>query len=323
MITAPRITLVNDKVALNQLYRGALAERLAASGTRIDHLGIFGGARGGLRLGAVLSLAGHLFRPVISSNLRTNMIVLAMPWVPGMVILNGMGRHRGSRRLRGLLRAFVRINTRKRIAVQSYADYRYLRRYSGIDTRLAWVPGSGGRALPHGPHTVALAIQRDDKLALVAPSLNRIFTTLTSKKDPKSSEKGQIAIVGCTDQTAARALFPDTSIIMPGRVPPDDIFALGGTFLQPSGYGEGFPHTLADALCSNLKVLIARREYLRYGLHRLGITRTDFGPGWSRLNIPASARARVHVDAITTLYIDIFYSRGEQGMLSLTSETNA
>ena len=60
----------------------------------------------------------------------------------------------------------------------------------------------------------------------------------------------------------------------------DQLLASGSLFLQPSGYGEGFQHSLADAIVSDMTLLISRQDFfaLRAGafgcevhVHRAGV----------------------------------------------------
>jgi hypothetical protein len=55
-----------------------------------------------------------------------------------------------------------------------------------------------------------------------------------------------------------------------GKVPQSDILESGSNFLQPGGrYGEGFPHSLCDALCSGMFTVTDLKTYRKFGMHKL------------------------------------------------------
>jgi len=180
--------------------------------------------------------------------------------------------------------------------IQSYADYRYLRRF-GVHQNLLWLPGSGGRAKSYQERGARLVVQRDRKIAAVAQDLNRLFD--------RSPSDRRLIVVGCDDDDFVGALFSGVAVRSMGYVASDLIFQQGGTFLQPSGYGEGFPHTLADAIASDMPTLISNREYVRYGLHRIGARRRPLCIGWSTLESSPTLRHNVSEARIAEATVDI------------------
>lgn len=290
-----RVLVVNDKRALNQLYRAPLMERLRQSGLALEEVGLFEGGRPVLR--SVLRALFGRHDLILASNLRSNLMALLAFWTPGMVILNGLGRYRRRPSARWLVGRLLRMNGRKAIVIQSRADYRFFRRHVG-GAHLYWVPGSGGSEKTVGNTDRPLAVQRPDKIGAVAESLQAYFEATGAARD--------LVLVGCPDTPEMRAAFPGFELELTSTVPAADLFRRGGLFLQPTGYGEGVPHTLVDAIVSRMGVAIANIEYLRYGFARLGITREPLGPGWSRLVVPEPARAALMNEKISSDYANIF-----------------
>lgn len=292
------VLVVNDRQELNLLYRKALMAAIEAEGHAVRPVGILNGGKP--NGGALARLFFRLRGPVVSSNLRANLAALMVPWTGGMTIINGLGRYRGRRALRRALLLMMRVNGRKEIVFQSYADYRYFRRHGGA-ARKHWLPGSGGTARATGPEERLVTVQRNSKIAMVAESLAELQERLP---------EGQVlSIVGCTADSDAGPLMGQAGIEFTGMVPQEDIFAAGGTFVQPKGYGEGVPHTLVDALCSGMPVLIADIEFLRYGLHRLGAQREPLVNGWSRVAPDLALAEAVSLETVTRGYLDILRKR--------------
>ena len=294
-MTQPRpILLLNDKNLYNVRYRTPLMTLLRARGHPLDSRGLFDSLCRLPRLLAGLLTGGRGL--VVSSNLKTNAITLAFTRQPKVVIVNGLGRYRSSRTVRGIMSLLLGLRGNTHAIVQNYADYRYLRRRCP-EVTMEWMPGSGGTAKSTGPRDTVVIVQRDPKIAAVASDVVKL---LQSQKPAPP-----LVVVGCTDADQLDRLFGAIVYRSVGYVAPEAIFAQGGTFLQPMGYGEGFPHTLADALVSGMDIYISNLEVLRYGLGRFGATRTPIAPGWSRLVVSEALVQAVHVDTITTRIVDI------------------
>ncbi len=291
---APVVVFLNDRAALNDRYRAPLMAAVAARGATVDSRGVFEAGLAGLT--TLLRLVVWPPAAVVASNLRTNLVVLAMPWLRGLVILNGLGRHRRKPALRAVVRGLLRVAGRKEVAVQCYADFRYLRRFAPR-ARLAWVPGSGGTPRAFAPGGPWVAVQRAQKLALVAPDLRRLGALVAGR--------WPLRIVGASEAEIAPHGLAAQGWAGAGFLPQVQIFAGCGTFVQPGGYGEGFPHTLADALASGLDVAIPDRERSRYGLRRLGALDTPFAPGWSLLTSTEAVSRATGADAVTQRYLGL------------------
>ncbi|MFK7849066.1 MAG: hypothetical protein AB8G77_27510 [Rhodothermales bacterium] len=257
------IIFINDAALLNQRYRQPLIDGLSNQGHPVLSLGLFDTKASFLK--TLFYMITHYRNTFVSSNLRANLVSLSIFWLQGLVILNGLGRYRNKRWLRRVLILLFRMNFRKRVAIQSYADFRYFRRYAP-KREFVWIPGSGGQIRKLGPQGPIVTVQRDDKLPMVASSLIELI------KDNRPN--CPLIVVGCKDGQAVADLLGNTSHFSTGYLQADEILSGGKTFIQPSGYGEGFPHSLADAIVSGMEIIIAPIEYRRYGLYRLNTSPT-------------------------------------------------
>ena len=288
------IIFMNDKASYNQLYRSGVAELLTAENFNLINIGLFN-CSGNFSIASTVQLIKNITAPCISSNLRSNVVALIQPWRRGLVIINGLGRRRSKTHIRWLLIKLISINISKSIAIQSYADYRYFRRFSKHN-KLVWIPGSGGKRKQIGKENAAIIVQRDDKIGLVAKSLEKIINI----------KKYIFYIVGCRDGIAVKFFFPCDSGVNLGYQNADDIFICGNVFIQPSGYGEGFPHSLADAISSRMKILITKREFLRYGLWRLGGSLENIEGEWCELKYGSELKDATCKSTVDKKYVKAF-----------------
>lgn len=286
-----KIIMVNDTVSINNNYRRKLLKELCSEFKNVNSIGLFGDRFVSKAKFTLLAIFSNVF--IISSNLKSNVFSLVYFWTKGAVILNGMGRHRRSKILRILLIVLFNINYRKIFLIQSYADYRYFNRY--LNQVFYWIPGSGGVYKKTGPSQSILAVQRNDKLNLTGESLLELSKYVGQK----------VNIIGCTNKPARG--FSDFNFI--GRVESKDIFLSGGIFVQPKGYGEGFPHTLADAIVSNMKIYISSSEYVRYGLYKLGGRKTVEFKGWYLLENTSMIAQEVNEEKIVNTYLELISTK--------------
>lgn len=292
-----KIWVINDHATLNARYRSRLIEILKDKGYHVENIGLFHPSW----TFPVRVLKLVLFPPryAISSNLRSNLVVLAVPRLRGLVILNGLGRHRRRKFLRLMLVAMIRRAKKKSVAVQCYADYRYFRRFASDCVRLAWVPGSGGTIKETGTSQDRyVAVQRDSKLPLVAKDLRELIDRLEQYQT--------LELVGCNDRRAAERILSAHRVNVHGTVPSDAILHAGAVFVQPSGYGEGFSHSLADAIVSEMRVLVAKREYIRSGLYKLTSGSRVYGSTWVQLQQSRALRDRVMNETTNQAYASLF-----------------
>lgn len=293
-MTISTVLVANDRAYLNRYYRTELLALLESAGLCVHEIGLF--EHGRLSLSSLWRLLFGNEDLIISSNLRSNTVALASIWKPGMVILNGLGRYRNSKFARWFIALLLRKNSRKAIIVQSRADYQYFRRYAP-KARLFWIPGSGGSEKKIGTRERPVSVQRADKIANVADSLRQYYSATGSERS--------LVLVGCPDSSEMREHFPDFNLEITGRVDASNLFVEGRIFLQPTGYGEGVPHTLVDAIVSRMSVRIANIEFVRYGLSHLGIRAEPVGEGWSKLIVPEHARRALSVETISRDYFRV------------------
>ncbi len=287
-----RIDILNDKAHLNLRYRADFIQKLNSRGYDVNSIGLL--EKNSLRF-LIRSMIPNTNAILITSNMRANLVGMLMIWKPGLVIVNGMGRHRTSRLFRMLLITLMRINRRKRFAVQCYADYRYFRMRIRVD-QLIWIPGSGGvsRSTIHNRHNPFI-VSRDDKIAGALPDIFDISSQF--------DDINMINVVGCSENaTYSDDVFPQ-NLKHIGFVPQNEIFMHGNCLIQTGGYGEGFPHSLADALVSQVPVLIAKKEFLKYGIGKLGGKFLHKNGRWGTISQSAQLRASLHIKTINGLYL--------------------
>ncbi|MGF1697552.1 hypothetical protein L4C54_17965 [Vibrio lamellibrachiae] len=248
--------LLNDKADYNVNYRSGLMGELDSRGLAFKSIGLLDSAFGFLYYIMSLMLLDRFF---ISSNIKSNIVFMLFFWRKGVIIINGMGRKRTSRLFRLSINLLFKINIRKKIVFQNYADYRYFTYLS--KRKYYWVPGSGGNARRLGQTENIVIVSRDSKLPLIASSIISAFSLVDGKS--------KVVLVGCS-KAVVQDYFHGEQALGTGFLPQSEIFGGGYRFFQPSGYGEGIPHTLVDALCSGMQIYIYKHDYIKFGLHRLG-----------------------------------------------------
>ena len=97
-----------------------------------------------------------------------------------------------------------------------------------------------------------------------------------------------------------------------GRVPQSDILASGANFLQPGGsYGEGFPHSLCDALCSGMFIVTDIKTYRKFGMHKLRCEYSEFNDNLISIkSVPGSNL--LHTDKVSYDYYNLIRRHWEQ-----------
>lgn len=247
---------LNDKSEYNYNYRSGLIEVLESRGLKFKSVGLLDSTFSFFYY--IFSLA-FLNREFISSNIKSNIFFMLFFWRKGTVIVNGMGRKRKSRLFRFFIGFLFKINSRKKIIFQNYADYRYFTYL--LRGGYFWVPGSGGNKRSLGNKGNIVIVSRDSKLPLIANSIAGAFNLV--------DKKSKVVFVGCTN-SVVEEYFVEKQVFGTGYLPQKEIFSYGYRFFQPSGYGEGIPHTLVDAICSGMKIYIYKSDYIKFGLHKLG-----------------------------------------------------
>ena len=205
---------------------------------------------------------------VISSNLRANLLTLLFPFTRKVVILNGLGRFKTSRLFRRFL--IILLNSQKNISLvcQNYQDYRYFRRASKVS--ITFIMGSGGVSFNRregGEKFVqdepSIVVSRDSKIDLQIDCI-REYLRLDSRK---------LLVIGLADTSLVSIVGASAC----GWLNREQIFSSYRRIFHPSGYGEGFPHVLADAFCNGFEVTISKRDYINYGLYKCALEYTRLG----------------------------------------------
>lgn len=279
-----RVYFLNDSKLLNARYRSTLMDLVTAEGYEVRSVGIY-------NVGELLQLAfGRRHAIVFSSNMRANLCNLLFIWRHGIVLFNGLGRLRGFKAFRVFILALVSINKRKRAIVQNYADYRYFKR-CGISVDL--VMGSGGvvRALADGVDRPFI-VSRATKLSYSVPGASVIHKAAGLIRP--------LTVVGASSDDARELDLTDVEFA--GVVDQSRIFKYGNQFLQPSGYGEGFPHSLADAIVSGLEIFMEKRTFVQLGLHKIGATWSEINTGVGALTGCEHLVSVLGLDAVNRQY---------------------
>ena len=248
-----KIILFNDKAISNEIYRLPIIELLREHNLEILSAG----------LSNFYYLIFYRKNNLISSNIKANILTLIINSKNHIVILNGFGRYKKNRFFRFLLIFLIKKFTGT-IYVQNYHDYRYLRKFHHSIT---WVLGSGAKQKNVGK-SGSILVSRNNKILLQKAEYEHFIKSFPYKK---------LKIVGVTDSNLIR----NQEII--GRVPQNDILSFGCEFVWFGGYGDGFPHALADALYNDMPVILSRRELIRLGLYKLESRTHDYHNGWVKI----------------------------------------
>jgi len=286
-----QVLMINEKTELNNLYRSFLLDLLKKEFIKVYNCGLFDKKKN------IFFILLKILNPkviTVSSNLISNIFSLVFFWKRGTVILNGMGRYRGKIFLRILILILFKLNWKKIFIIQSYADFRYFK--LKLKKNFFWVPGSGGSKKKSGLKKNFLLIQRDDKIKNIFLSVTELLKILKSHS---------FFLVGCKNKKKIKLLFKSYKINLVEWQHPNDIFLKGGSCIQPTGYGEGFPHSLADAIVSDLDIYIHNKEFLRYGLHILGGKKIFFSNNWSKLIGTKKIADHVNLSKVTQKYISL------------------
>lgn len=288
------IILLNDRRSYNVRYRSNLMHKLTEAGYSTKSHGFFDSF-----LETKTCLKNICFNKsslIISSNLKANLICSVLRKSDCIIILNGLGRMRKIKVFRKFFIKLYSNNKECNLIVQNYADYRYLKLHTNIQN-IFWIPGSGGTLRKHGDNQEAMIVQRDSKIRIVAPSIKAIARLL--------GPEIRINIIGCNDFKLVNELFHSQQYVNIGYVDQENIFESGSVFIQPSGYGEGFPHTLSDAILSDLKIIITKKDYVRFGIYRLGGRRRELNEEWLVVENTDTLKNNINVSKISNQIIKV------------------
>lgn len=187
---------------------------------------------------------------IITSDTFTN-ILISFSGKKQILILNGLGRYERKFSFRYLL---VYLFNRKYdlcLIVQNYRDYRYFRRF--LNKEINWIPGSGGVYRQKGFQKDPIIVSRDRKFYTQYQNLQSLLDNFE-----------KVIIVGLQ-----KTKIDNPKLINVGRVSQANIFREARSLLQVDGYGEGVPHSLLDAICSDMSVYLSKASWINFGFYRL------------------------------------------------------
>ncbi len=190
---------------------------------------------------------------VITSDGRTTLFYLFFVFCNQFIILNGLGLYERNKFIRMLFIYGFLIKRRVTICCQSYRDYRYFRKYSKVP--IIWVPGSGGVKRKTGYSKNPLIITRERKLKIMMHEVRNALNYFD-----------QIDLLG-VERPAKGRCSPNLNFL--GSRSQSAIFETSKKFLQLDGYGEGTPHSLVDAICSDMDIIINKKCFVKFGLHKI------------------------------------------------------
>ena len=247
--------IVNDSKNLNKERRSSLVNELVNSNFFVKSVSF------DLPLHIMIDYFKREKSYLISSNLLANIMCIIFSRIPGVIIVNGLGRLRRNQLFRNFLIKIIKLSNRKVYIFQSYADFRYFRKH--IPSIISYqINGSGGRnlILPEMSNGLSVtAVQRDGKVGLVSASILDFIQKFNK----------EVVIIG-VNFTVYKSYFSDFKdrIFNIGYVDLSETISFSSGFLQPTGYGEGISQSLCDAIYNDIPVYIHYKEYIRSGLYR-------------------------------------------------------
>ncbi len=281
------VVFLNDFAELNIRYRSRFISYLRNSSIQVYSLGWFDRWWSFAFIFSLCFFRGFVF---FSSNLRSNILSLLF-LNRGLVILNGLGRYRGSVLFRRFLIFLVKYRSkRKFILVQNYADFRWLR-FRTKSRNVFWCPGSGGVVRPHSLDDCFLVVSRPDKLCVQSKHIESFISVF----------KVPLNIVGVSPDYGELFHEPTVDICFCGYLPQEDIFKFGSRLFHPSGYGEGIPHVVVDAIVSGMEVVITKKQFVEFGFHRLSIVHSNF-ESYVICSAPKESISGLESEVIVSIY---------------------
>jgi len=292
-----KILFINDKSVYNERYRGRLISFLRDKGYDVDGVGLFDHFYSFFCF--ICYLLGSAV--IVSSNLKTNIVFLFFCSRKGVIILNGLGRYRYNRLFRKLLCFLLKVNLgAKYFIVQNYADWRYLKKLLRDEDRCLWFPGSGGSKRSFLDKESFFIVQRKSKVSSVVNSVCSFGDMMGLK---------YLNVVGCEDADMSSSVCGSNLELKGiGYQKQNNIFKYGFNFVQPDGYGEGFPHTLADAVVTGLNVYMTKKLYVQLGLYVMHIPYDEVVVDWFRIKPDLYFKRVLDTDASNVFYSSVIES---------------
>lgn len=292
------IYIISDKRSLLRLYRDHLIKLVAQKfETKIE--GIFDSPLSFLKLLASLSKKNNY---ILSSNIKCNIFLLLHPFTRGLMIFNGLGRFREYPLFRYFIGYLIKNRCRTlKFVVQNYADFRYFRRYFSND--LSWVPGSGGRSFKSiNRHSNAVIVTRYSKLITQRRSLINLIENLPSFNLKPIRVYGSGDLSSIIKNTDNPNLFK-----VCGWREVKDIYSEGKYLISLGGYGEGVPHNVVDAICSDFEVILHEQDFRRFGFHLMDTKFSEFSEGWRIVSFFEEGKKKVSIGEVNKRYVELLH----------------
>ena len=296
------VCFVNDKVDYNVRYRSDLMRALAVK-YKVKSCGLYDDVLSFLF--TLFSIVSPNNQVVVSSNLKSNLVVFLFFWKSKIIIINGLGRFRRSPKLRTVLVFLIKCQRRENIIlVQNYADYRFFRKQNYSLTKIYWMPGSGGIKRSVGlDQYSASVITRDSKLPNQIKSIREFYSS--------GLGPARLKLIGVT--RGRNIDFNNIPHEFVGYVDQEKILSFSKNIIVPDGYGEGIPHNLVDAIVSNASIFLTKRNYIQYGFYNYtGYEEISGNDYWVKLLINKEIRNLVSSDNIVAIFckqIDIILQK--------------
>ncbi len=265
-----KIFFVSDSLELATTRRKKLIELFNKEKFQIKFFGL----TFPLQILANLNSLNDLY--LVSSNLKANVLHLFLPFVNGAFIFNGLGRYRRNKKFRTLILFLLIFSSKLKLFIfQSYADYRYFKRFSNLQN-LFQINGTGGQRFVYERNPkfeTATCVTRPNKIDLCYKCILEFIDKF----------RFNVVLVGVADVGKKLTHHNSDKIFCVGRVNNNETLTFSKYFIQPTGYGEGISQALCDAVVSEVDIYIHKDEYIRTGFYRYKISIKKFGR-WILMN---------------------------------------
>ena len=203
---------------------------------------------------------------LIVSNIGSTLSALVLlPFKRKMIILNGLASMKNFKLTRYIFLLLAKINSSTIFVCQNFTEYRYLKKYAKNVTHIVC---SGGRKFSRNikESNKFIVITRKKKFIRTAESINNFLKTT----------KHDLIVYGIDENYGVIKKEYLHRVQFKGWCERSKFFLESGNFFQPYGHNEGFPHSLADAMCSKCNIVIDENLLIQLGLYRLKSSNNKF-----------------------------------------------
>ena len=200
--------------------------------------------------------------PIVSNIGSTLTMLIFFPITKKIIILNGLGMLKNHKLSRYLFLILCKLNKNTNFVCQNFTDYRWMRsKIKNVDHIVC----SGGKKFN--------IYQGNSNHAVLITRKKKFIRTLKSIKSFLENTEYDLIVYGISDDFNLLPKKLKQRIKFMGWQKREDFFLKSNIFFQPYGQNEGFPHTLADAICSGSEIIIDRKLLIQLGL--LSFTKQD------------------------------------------------